>query len=304
MRSRGGLVVLLALLALGSCAARIEVDGARAHARVVHQVDQGPRIPGTPGHAAVRDWIASELERLGGRVERQTWSDSSTGRVLELCNVIGRFGPMSGRPLVLAAHWDTRPWADQEADTSVHDQPIPGANDAGSGVAVLLEVAELMRRRAPARAVDLVFYDGEDQGRPDRPQDYCLGSKEYARVIAAGPAAARPVAVFNFDMIGDRDLAIYPEVQSVRRANNLVGIVLEAARSTGGAHFHDQPRYDLIDDHIPLLDIGVPAVDLIDFDFPAWHTRRDLPDQVSPASLAEVSRVAGWIVYRSALAHD
>lgn len=296
------LACVVLVLMLASCAARFEVDGARAHARVVHQTDAGPRIPGMPGHAAIEGWIASELERLGGRVERQSWIDSTTGRPLALTNLIGRFGPANGRPIVLCAHWDTRPWADQDRDTSRWNEPIAGANDAGSGVAVLLEVAELLSARKPSRPIELVFLDGEDQGRPSAPDHYCLGSRGYARRLGSRPENQRPVAAFLFDMVGDRDLDIYPEVQSANRAANLVEIVLEAASHTGARHFYREPRYDLIDDHIPLLEAGIPAVDIIDFDYDAWHTVGDLPDKVSPESLAEVSRVAAWIVFESPLA--
>jgi Zn-dependent M28 family amino/carboxypeptidase len=247
----------------------------------------------------VREWIASELDRLGARVERQSWIDTTLGRPLDLHNLIGHFGPAAGRPLVLSAHWDTRPWSDREPDSTLWNEPVPGANDAGSGVAVLLEVAELMSRKPPRRAVDLVFFDGEDQGHRSRPEEYCLGSQGYARRLVSVPADRLPIAAFNFDMVGDRDLGIHPEVQSATRAANLVQIVLEAARRTGGTHFHAEPRFTLTDDHIPLLEYGIPAVDIIDFDYEAWHTRRDLPDQVSPESLAEVARVAAWIVYRS-----
>jgi hypothetical protein len=284
-------------LAATSCSPPLDVDGARAHARVVRQVEMGPRIPGTPGHAVMIEWLAAELTRLGGRVERQTFVDSAGDRRLDLVNVIGRFGPEAGRRIVLSAHWDTRPWSDEEPDTALRSVPVPGANDGGSGVAVLLEVAELMSRRPPPVGVDLVFFDGEDQGPKSRPQQYCLGSRAYAARLSE----PRPVAAFNFDMVGDRDLSISPEVQSTRRAANLVGIVLEAARATSARHFHSEPRHAVLDDHIPLLEAGVPAVDIIDFDYPAWHTPRDLPDQVSPESLAEVARVAAWIVYRSAL---
>jgi glutaminyl-peptide cyclotransferase len=301
---RGARLSGLAILALIlSCAAtRIEVDGQRAQQRVIRQVEAGPRIPGSPGHAAVRGWIEAELQRLGARIERQQWTDSTTGVPLELTNLIGRFGPESGRPIVLCAHWDTRPWADQDPDSTRRNDPVPGANDAGSGVAVLFEMAELMKRRPPSRPVELVFFDGEDQGRPDHPEHYCLGSRGYAERLAARPADRRPIAAFLFDMVGDVDLGIYPEARSSANARNLVDIVLEGARRTGAAHFHEEPRYDLIDDHVPLLDAGIPAVDIIDFDFEQWHTVDDLPDRTSPASLAEVSRVAGWIVFESALA--
>jgi Peptidase family M28 len=292
--------LLLLVLAPSACSSRFDVDGARAHARVVHQVAAGPRVPGTPGHEAVRKWIVEELRGLGGRVEEQQVGDTTLGRPLELTNIIGRFGPATGRRIVLCAHWDSRWAADGDPDPRRRIEPMPGANDGGSGVAVLLEVAELMKRRAPPAGVDLVFFDGEDQGREGRPGEYSLGARGYARRLPADPGA-RPVAAFLFDMVGDRDLRIHPELHSQERATNLVGIVLEAARATSARHFHAEPLHAVIDDHVPLLEAGIPAVDIIDFDYPAWHTTRDLPDQVSAESLAEVARVAAWIVYRSPL---
>jgi hypothetical protein len=295
-------VALAAAAAATTCASRprYEVDGARALARVRHQVEAGPRIPGTPGHQAVRDWIAAELKRLGGRVERQSFTDSTLGRPLPLINVIGHFGghgTPGERRIVLCAHYDTRPWCDQDPDSAHRLDPMPGANDAGSGVAVLLEVAEVMSRHAPPLAVDLVFFDGEDQGRADRGDEFLLGARGYARRLGD----AKPTAAFLFDMVGDKDLAIHPEQRSAEQAANLVAMVLEGARATGAHGFFDAPRHRLTDDHVPLMDAGVPAVDIIDFDYPAWHTHLDLPDQVSAASLAEVSRVAAWLVYASPL---
>jgi len=297
------LLLLAPLLAASACAARPPVDGERALARVRHQVDAGPRVPGQPGHRAVRDWIIAELTRLGARVEVQDFRDSSLGRPMDLTNIIGRFGPAAAtRRIALLAHWDTRPWCDQDPDPAHRADLLPGANDAGSGVAVLLEVAEAMRRRGPPVGVDLVFLDGEDQGRATRAEEFSIGARAYAASLYAGPASARPVAAFLFDMVGDRDLDIYPEVESSRRAANLVAIVIDAAHATHATHFHDQPRHSIIDDHIPLLDAGLPAVDIIDFDYPAWHTHLDLPDQVSAQSLAEVASVAVWVVYSSPIA--
>lgn len=303
MRARAVLVAAVVVAsACAACAPRFDVDGNRAHARVVHQVAAGPRIPGTAGHARVAAWIESELTRLGARVERQEFVDSTLGRPLPLLNLIGRFGPTGGRRLLLCAHYDTRPVCDEDPDPARRNDPVPGANDAGSGVAVLLEVAELMSRHAPPVGVDLVFFDGEDLGEPARPETYCLGSRGYAARLPSPGSPERPVAGFLFDLVGDRDLNIHPEAISVRRAANLVAMVLEGARATGAKNFHEDPRHELVDDHVPLLDAGLPAVDIIDFDYAAWHTHRDTPDQVSPESLAEVSRVAAWLVYRSPLA--
>ena len=312
MRAATGILPLLlpaALLGVGACSARVPVDGARALDRVRHQVEAGPRVPGTPGHRAVQEWLVAEITRLGGTVEPQSFSDSSLGHRLDLTNVIGHFGPARApgggpaRVIALLAHWDTRPWCDEDPDTARRNDPMPGANDAGSGVAVLLEVAEVMHRSAPPVRVDLVFLDGEDQGRASHAQEFSIGARAYAARLRAGPPESRPVAAFLFDMVGDRDLDIYPEVQSSLRAANLVALVNEGAKQTGAAHFHDAPRYTIIDDHVPLLEAGIPAVDIIDFDYPAWHTHLDLTDKVSAQSLAEVASVAVWLVYRSSLAH-
>lgn len=304
MRVARGLVTLGVLASLGApacgSAPHGQVDGARMLARVAKQVEAGPRIPGSPGHAVVRDWIAAELTRMGAAVERQRFVDSTLAAPLPLENVIGRFGPRApgGRVLVLAAHYDTRPWCDRDPDSARRAEPVPGANDGGSGVAVLLEVGELLSRRPPAVAVDLVFFDGEDQGRPAQPEEYSLGAKGYAARLGD----ARPTAAFVFDMVGDRELNIHPEQRSAEQAANLVALVLEGARATGARGFHAQPRHRVTDDHVPLLEAGVPAVDIIDFDYAAWHTHRDLVDQVSAESLAEVARVAAWLVYSSPLA--
>jgi len=292
----------LALLALGACASRFDVDGARMQRRVEEQVAFGPRVPGTEAHAAMRAWLERELTATGARLEWQRFTDSTLGRPLELHNLIARFGPEHGRRVLLCAHYDSRPFSDQDPDSAMRATPVPGANDGGSGVAVLLEIAELMKRQPPPVGVDLVFFDGEDLGRSERPDEFSLGARGYAARLPERGEDARPVAGFLFDMVGDRDLQIYPEVVGAQRAANLSALVLEAARRTGASHFHPDPKYPLTDDHIPLLDAGLPTVDIIDFDYPAWHTHRDLPDQVSPASLAEVARVAAWLVYRSPLA--
>jgi len=304
MRAARALVAAcVATLGGTACASnpRIEVQGARALARVARQVEAGPRIPGSPGHATVRDWIAAELTRLGARVERQAFVDSALDRPLPLVNLIGHFGPRrpaNARRIVLCAHYDTRPWCDQDPDSSQRADPLPGANDGGSGVAVLLEVAEHLSRHPAPIAVDLVFFDGEDQGRAAHPEEFSRGSAWYARHLDD----PMPTAAFLFDMVGDRDLQIHPEQRSVELAANLVAMVLAGARATGARAFHEEPRYRLTDDHVPLLEAGVPAVDIIDFDYDAWHTRRDGIDQVSAESLAEVSRVAIWLVSASPLA--
>jgi len=288
---------------------RFPVDGERAWRRVKEQVEFGPRTPGTPGHDRCRAWLVAELTKLGADVEQQSFTDSSLGRPLAITNVIARW-PAAGsrgagardRHVLLCAHWDSRPWSDQDPDRAHWNDPCPGANDGGSGVAVLLEVAECLARKPAPVAVDLGFWDAEDLGRPTNPEEYSIGARGYAARLPAPGDPRRPVAAFLFDMVGDKDLDIWVENQSQESASNLVEMVLEGAHATGGVHFHNAVGYTITDDHIPLLQAGLPAVDVIDFNYQAWHTRADLPDQVSAASLAEVSRVAAWLVYRSPLA--
>lgn len=297
------LVVTLATLALPvSCAGKSNVNGDRLMGRVRLQCDAGPRVVGTEAHSRVLEWIVAEATRCGGRVERQSFADSALGREVALTNVIARFGPSGGRRILFCAHFDSRPWCDRDPDPAYHDQPVPGANDGASGVAVLLELAELMKATPPPVGVDLVFFDGEDLGTNDRPEEFCLGSRGYAARLPMAGDPARPVAGFLLDMIGDRDLEVFHEANSVERAANLTALVAEAARATGARSFRDEKKWSIIDDHVPLLDAGLPTVDLIDFDYPAWHTHRDTPDQVSAASLAEVTRLVEWIAYRSVLA--
>lgn len=295
------LLVLLVLLLLHGCTGSPAVDGGRAWQRVVRQVAFGPRVPGTAAHDAQRAWMDSLLNTLGARVEHQSFTDTSLGRPLALTNVIARYGA-AGQPIVLCAHWDSRPFCDEDPDSAHRADPVPGANDGGSGVAVLLEVAEALHRHPPPRPVELVFFDGEDQGRASQGEEFCLGSRAYAAAAAARPPAERPVAGFLFDMVGDRDLDIHPEEQSAEHAANLVAMVGEGARATGARHFDDTPKYVLVDDHTRLMNAGIPCIDVVDFDYAAWHTHRDLPDQVSPQSLAEVAGVALWLVTRSELA--
>src|SRR5262249_37069998 len=195
-------------------------------------------------------------------------------RPLALVNVIGHFGAPGGRQIALCAHYDTRPWCDQDPDSAHRADPLPGANDAGSGVAVLLEVAELMARQAPSVAVDLVFFDGGAQGRADHPEEFLLGARGYAR-RASEPKAT---AAFLFDMVGDRDLDIHPEQRSAEQAANLVAMVLDGARATGARGFFSAPPYPLTHDHVPPPDAGRPCVGILGFHHPPRPTHPHPPD--------------------------
>lgn len=282
----------LALLGAAGCGTRSvpppEPDAGRAFTDLQQQVACGPRIPGSPGAECARRHLLGTLRPLAARVGTQAFSrpDPYGTDSLRLANVVAHFRPERARRVLLAAHYDTRPRADQDTGAA-RDEPIPGANDGASGVAVLLEVARALHRWDPGLGVDLAFFDGEDYGREGDLEHYLLGSRHFVATMGA----YRPAAVILVDMVGDRDLRIPMEGNSLRAAPALVRLVFAVAESLGAREFVPAQGPPIYDDHVPFLRIGIPAVDLIDFEYPPWHTRADRPEACSPASLGTVARV-------------
>jgi Peptidase family M28 len=282
--------------ATGRLGVRPEFDGTAAYARLRAQCDFGPRVPGTPGHAKCLEYLVKTLKESTPDVERQEFNFDDRGKPLPMVNVIGKFGGGSGPATLLAAHWDTRPTADQELDPARKSQPISGANDGASGVAVLLELAHQFKQSPPPGPVWIVFFDGEDLG-PGEDRMY-LGARYFADHLPPGT----PKQGVLLDMIGDRDLQIYQETNSIRRAGDVVKGIWETARRLGyQRNFPPQAKFQVGDDHIPLQDKGLEIADLIDFDYPPWHTLADTVDKCSAESLQIVGRVVGaWVYSRSA----
>jgi glutaminyl-peptide cyclotransferase len=261
-------------------------DGQRAWQDVVNQVNLGPRIPGSPAHQQSVDWMVQELKKAGWSAEIQT--GTMLGHPVQ--NVVGKRG--SGKPwLIIGAHYDSRMLSDQDPDPAKRSQPVPAANDGASGVAVLLEMARVLPVNLPSQ-VWLVFFDAEDQGGIAG-WDWILGSKMFADSLSSSPDA-----VVVIDMIGDADLNIYKE-----RNSNLaiVQAIWDTAAQAGYTQsFIPQFKYSMEDDHTPFLQRGFPAADLIDFDYPYWHTTADTSDKVSPASLKTVGdTLIKWILLRN-----
>lgn len=270
-------------------------DGASAFRLVEKQCAFGPRDPGSPGHAACLAFLTSELRRLSGRVERQEFSYAvpGEGKALALTNLVARFGPPTGDKILLCAHWDTRPWADRDPDAKRRQEPILGANDGASGVAVLLELARVFKQHPPPVPIELVLFDGEDLGTDANPNGFFRGSKHFA----AGYRGAKPRHGILLDMVGDRDLQFKREGYSMMRAPATLNWLWAAGRKLAPDHFLEERGYWVLDDHVPLLGAGIPCVDLIDFDYPAWHTSADRLDQISPASLQVVGDVLLHLLY-------
>jgi len=252
-----------------------EFSGALAYQHVKAQVDLGPRPVGTPGDRATANYIVSQLEKSGWTVERQTFTLYDT----EVQNIVARSGEGEGAILV-GAHYDTRPKADRDAEHA--GEPVPGANDGASGVAVLLELARSLDRAALKQPVWLAFFDAEDSGRIG-PWDWSEGARYMATHLTTLPAA-----VVVIDMIGDADQQIYLEENSDPALTDQIWGV---ARELGISTFIASPKWRMIDDHLPFKERGVPVALLIDFDYPYWHTVGDTADKVSAASLENVGRV-------------
>jgi len=288
--------LLLALLAAG-CGPREPAapaplapltgfDGARALAEVRALVALGPRDAGTPGALKAAEQIAGRLQALGVTCERQTFLDRVPGGTATFHNVIGKI-PGAGRGLILlCAHYDTKSGL----------AGFQGANDSGSGVGALLELARLLKagwRGAPE--VWLAFLDGEECRESYGPHDGLHGSRHLAQHLAATGRTHDVHAVIVLDMIGDRDLTVTLPSNSDQR---LLALTLAAATQENCREKFSLAPGPVLDDHQPFLDAGLPAVDLIDFCYGSapglndyWHTAADTPDKLSAESLQIIGRV-------------
>lgn len=296
-------LALAALLAACDDAAtptvdRPRFDGQAAYDLVERQVAFGPRVPGTDGHAAQLAWMLARLDSLAPELAADTFPHVTVaGDALTLVNVIARYRPEASRRIVLLAHWDTRPRSDQAADSALVDVPVPGANDGASGTAVLLELARLMAGEPPPMGVDLLLVDGEDYG-PGR-EDMFIGARRYAATL---PEEGRPVYGLLLDMVGDADARFPVEQNSAEYAQVVVRKVWRAAEALGyRAYFPTAAGGPVYDDHIPLIEAGLPTANLIDFEYGPghayWHTPEDTPDKVSAATLGMVGEVVAELIY-------
>ena len=268
-------------------------DASRAFADLQTQCAFGPRVPGTEGHDRARDWMVETLRKTADTVSRQDFTYTTGGKTLSLSNVVAEINAGASKKVLLCAHWDTRPTADQEIDAEKRKQPISGANDGASGVAVLLELARVFKAKRPDIGVQIVLFDGEDYGDFQRDQGVFLGSRRYAKT----PVLGKPAYAILLDMVGDKDLGIYREGNSERSAPEVNNKIWRAAETLGVKAFQYGVRYTMEDDHVQLQNAGWKAVDLIDFDYAPWHTLDDTPDKCSPAALKAVGDVLARVIY-------
>ena len=289
------------LALVSACSARggekpREFGGTRAFGYLEQQMQFGPRIPGTAGHERAGDWILAHLRATADSVVVQSITHVTRhGVTLHLRNFFARFRPGVPDRVLLLAHWDTRPHADQSQNLGQQRLPVPGANDGASGVAVLLGVADALKASPPKLGVDLLFVDGEDYGDFARDSaDVLIGSRYFA---THRPAGYQPLFAVLFDMVADKDQQFYYEGNSQAFAPEVVDRVWRTAADLGyGRIFQPGVKHTLTDDHVALQQAGIHAIDVVDFDYPYWHTREDTIDKVSAASLQVVGDVAVALV--------
>ena len=277
-------------------------DGASAFKFLTAQTDFGPRTPNSAGHRNCLSYLQSELSKYAEAVNLQSFTvNGYNGETLSLTNVIVSFNLQATTRILLVAHWDTRPRADQEKDPKNQEKPILGANDGASGVAVLMEIAKHLNAHPPSVGIDMLLVDGEDYGKEHDTKFYFLGARYFAQNL---PPGFSPVFGILLDMIGDAQLQILKDRYSMQQAPDIVNLVWETASELNVTQFAPVSyRGDIQDDHLPLNQAGIKTIDLIDFDYPDtsnryWHTLQDTPDKCSAESLEAVGKVLMHVIYR------
>ncbi len=299
----------------------LRFDGERALEHVQDQVrwDNGSvqyRIPGTPGRAEAADEISTALTDAGWQVDRQRWTGTYICQETNLENVVGTLPGAGNGTLILGAHYDSRPWADKDDDPDRRDEPVVGANDAGSGVGLLLELARILTDGPELNhTVKLLFFDAEDGGSPPDHtgcdastmpnQGWIVGSTHYASTMSQ-TAVDATTAFLLVDMVGGTDLTLYREGYSARDPHRaLQDLVWSTAAELGVESFVDDTSFSITDDHRPFQERGILAVDIIHLDcnarcdpFPSTHHHTtDTLENLSAASLQDVGHVVERVVY-------
>jgi len=294
---KSGLAALLVFSAVVSLTAQTGFHAERAFEDLQAQCDLGPRNPNSPGAKAAIQFFQSILEPLADTLHLQHFQldDPYSSEKLDLTNIIARFQPQKAQRIILCAHWDTRPRA--EYDPSYPEQAMIGANDGASGVAILLEIARQLKANPVNPGIDIILFDGEDYGAPRDLQYYLLGSRYY--VEHPFPPMAQQVILL--DMVGDAELTIKVDPVSYRSAPRLVEEIWTLAGDIGYDQFQFVAGASMYDDHVPFIEKGSRAIDIIDFEYPGpdnafWHTHQDTPDKCSAESLEAVGNtLLSWL---------
>lgn len=278
-----------------------EFNSESAFKELVKQCEFGPRNPGSVGHQNALTYFNEFFRKTADTTFVQEFQDMMprTRKEVKMSNIIARFNPDSDQQIMISAHWDTRPWAENSISIMRKNQPIIGANDGASGVAVILELAKTLKKFPPQTGVNLVLFDAEDYGSSGDSWSYCKGSQFFAQNVPF----PFPQYAINLDMVADKDPQFYIERYSYQQNSTLVLELWEKAASLNLTSFKKQAKYTIFDDHVPLYQIaGIPAIDIIDFDFPNeqvnyHHTHQDIVENCSPKGLGEVGTLMLHHIY-------
>ena len=282
-----------------------QFDADSAYLYVKNQVDFGPRVPNTKGHIACGNYLAQQLKEFGAQVTDQ-YADliAYDGTLLKARNIIGSYKPESKKRIALFAHWDTRPWADNDPDKKNHKTPILGANDGASGVGALLEIARLVHQQQPELGIDIIFLDAEDYGAHDQDNEesWCLGAQYWAR----NPHVQGYNARFGIllDMVGGKNTVFLKESYSEKFAPDVNKKVWKAARKLGyGNLFINEDGGGVTDDHLFINRLArIKTIDIIASDpeggfTPTWHTLTDNMDHIDKNTLKAVGQTVLEVIY-------
>lgn len=298
-------ICFLALILFSSCQSNSTLaegplpDADRAYGYLKEVCDIGPRISGTEGMQRQQELIEQHFTKLGAEVRYQEFdvTHPQTGGPVRMKNMIVSWHPERAERLLLCCHYDTRPYPDREQTEANRRKPFIGANDGGSGVALLMELGHFMPTVPVKLGVDFVFFDGEELVY-DKGDKYFWGSEYFATQYRDNPPTAfRYQKGVLVDMIADRNLNIYMEKTSLEYAPEVTRSIWSVARKLRVREFVQRSKHKINDDHIPLNEIAkIPTSDIIDFDYPYWHTRNDIPAACSGRSMAIVGRVLlAWL---------
>jgi glutaminyl-peptide cyclotransferase len=298
----GPILLLLAAVPAAIAEEPPAFSGARAMAHLEAICALGPRPSGSAGMEKQRELVVKHFKAAGGQVRSQPFQirDRRTGEPVRMENLIIEWHPERPERILLGAHYDTRPFPDRDP---VEPRGVfIGANDGASGVAVLMELAAAMPALGGAVGVDFVLFDAEEYVVAQR-DPYCLGSNFFAREYAAArqksAASPRYRSGVILDMVADKNLEIWQEQHSASWPDTrpVVDSIWDVAGRLGARQFVPRPKYAVEDDHVPLRMVGrIPTCDVIDFDYPQWHTTQDTPEHCSAESLETVGRVMlAWL---------
>ncbi len=282
----------------------VDFNGNNAYNLVKAQCDFGPRVPGTPAHSKCAEWLEQQLrDYCDSTIVQQAQVTTFDGTTLNIKNLIGIINPDADNRILLLAHWDCRPWADNDPDPAKHKEPVMGANDAASGVAVLLELARVMNDKKPTVGVDILLTDAEDWGTNNMEESWALGTQYWAKHPHV--EGYSPRFGILLDMVGAKGAKFSKEIQSMQYAPSVVNEVWDMAQQSGyGSYFDNNAGGAITDDHIVVNQMGIKCIDIIDMRqggdtgfFDGWHTTGDTLDKIDPTVLKVVGQTVANVIY-------